>query len=66
MRTKRIPFKRNIAAKVVGDKLFLVVDLSKNYGPSKSGKTTIVASTLGVAGVPGHEGVRVGLNVFRK
>jgi hypothetical protein len=55
----------NIELKVAGQKLILTVDLTKEVGPSSSGKTTLIASTEGNANVPGHEGVKVGLNVRR-
>lgn len=54
---------KNITAKRVGDKLVIEVDLTKTFGPSKSGKTIIVASTEGNQSM---EGVTVGLNVYKK
>jgi hypothetical protein len=42
------------------------VDISKEFGPSTSGKTTIIASTEGNKGVPGKEDVKIGLNVYKK
>ena len=45
--------------------LTITVDLTKIYGPSKSGKTVIVASTEGSVGVPGQEDIRVGLNIYK-
>jgi hypothetical protein len=56
---------QNITVNVEGNKLVLTVDLSQEIGPSSSGKTTLIASTEGNANVPGHEGVKVGLNVYR-
>jgi hypothetical protein len=56
---------KNVTAEVKGTQLVITVDLSKNFGKSKSGKTTIVASTEGnvtVAGAP--EGFRLGLNAY--
>jgi hypothetical protein len=41
------------------------VDLSKDFGPSKSGKTTIVASTEGNISVPGHNDTKLGLNIYK-
>lgn len=55
---------RNVEMKQDGSKLVITVDLSKNFGPSKSGKTIIVASTDG--NVPAAPGVMVGLNIYRK
>jgi len=55
---------KNVEMTVEGETLIIKVDLSKDFGPSKSGKTIIVASTEGNAIVPGRE-ERVGLNVYR-
>lgn len=55
---------KNVDIKVEGNTLIIRVDLSKEFGPSASGKTTIVASTEGNVAVPDHE-VKVGLNVYR-
>lgn len=49
---------------VEGDVLVIRVDLTRDFGPSSSGKTTIVASTEGNVIVEGRD-VRVGLNVYR-
>ena len=54
---------KNVEIKKEGNKLIIIVDLSKTFGPSKSGKTTIVASTEGNQMV---EGVTIGLNVYKK
>lgn len=56
---------KNVDMRVEGDMLILRVDLTKESGPSASGKTTIVASTEGNAAVPGHDEIKVGLNVYR-
>jgi hypothetical protein len=55
----------NVQYEVVGDKLTIVVDLKVSQGKSKSGKTTIIATTGGGQRVPGTDGVVVGLNVYR-
>ncbi|MDF1554426.1 MAG: hypothetical protein P1P84_15250 [Deferrisomatales bacterium] len=57
---------KNVEMTVDGSVLTIRVDLSKEFGPSSSGKTIIIASTEGNAGVPGREEVKVGLNVYRK
>ena len=62
---KSLPFKRNISARVVDNHLMLRINLSKDYGTSKSGKSNIIASTLGITKVPGTD-VSLGVNVFRK
>jgi hypothetical protein len=45
--------------------LTIKVDLSKEFGPSASGKTIIIASTEGNVTIPNRE-EKVGLNVYRK
>ncbi|MBE0616373.1 MAG: hypothetical protein IH608_00415 [Proteobacteria bacterium] len=57
---------KNVELTVSGNLLTITVDLSKEFGPSSSGKTIIIASTEGNAAVPGREEVKVGLNVYRK
>jgi len=56
---------KNVEMAVEGDRLSITVDLSKEFGPSKSGKTTIIASTGGNQLVYGKE-EKIGLNVYRK
>lgn len=55
---------QNIITKVNGNKLHIEVDLTKNYGPSKSGKNLIIASTQGNQSVEGRPNVKFGLNVY--
>lgn len=56
---------KNVEMSVSGNILTITVDLSKAFGPSSSGKTTIIASTEGNFPLPGRTEV-VGLNVYRK
>jgi len=56
---------KNVEMSVEGNRLTVTVDLSKDFGPSKSGKTQIVASTEGNKSVPGRD-ERIGLNVYRQ
>jgi hypothetical protein len=56
---------KNVEMKVEGNILTIKVDLSKEYGPSSSGKTTIVASTEGNVTIPERD-EKVGLNVYKK
>lgn len=49
---------------VEGNILTIKVDLTKEFGPSSSGKTTILASTEGNLDVPGSE-VKIGLNCYK-
>lgn len=57
---------KNVEMTVDGNILTIKVDISKEFGPSSSGKTIIIASTEGNVGVPGREEVKVGLNVYKK
>jgi hypothetical protein len=56
---------KNVQMTIEGDILTIRVDLSKEFGPSASGKTIIIASTEGNLSVPDRE-EKVGLNVYRK
>jgi hypothetical protein len=55
---------QNMNVKVDGDLLTIEVDLSKSLGPSKSGKTILIASSGGNKTITGD--VKMGLNVFKK
>ena len=57
---------KNVDLSVEGNTLVIKVDLTKEFGPSSSGKTIIIASTEGSQSVTGKENVKVGLNVYRK
>lgn len=57
---------KNGEMKVEGDRLVITVDLSKEFGESKSGKSITIASTDGNVSVPGREEVKIGVNVYRK
>lgn len=56
---------KNVDINVDGDRLTIKSDLSQDFGPSKSGKTTIVASTEGNKALPGRE-EKIGLNIYRQ
>ncbi len=55
----------NVNMKVEKNILTITVDLTKDFGPSKSGKTLVVASTLGNQDVTGNEGMKIGLNIYK-
>ncbi|KJR41480.1 hypothetical protein MCHI_002630 [Candidatus Magnetoovum chiemensis] len=57
---------KNIEMEVDGNILTIKVDLSKEFGPSSSGKTIIIASTEGNQSIPEKEEIKVGLNVYKK
>jgi hypothetical protein len=56
---------KNVQMTVAGDILTITVDLTKEFGPSSSGKTIIIASTEGNIAVPERD-EKIGLNVYRK
>ncbi|GLI45682.1 hypothetical protein [Methanoculleus bourgensis] len=57
---------KNVDMQLDGDTLVIRVDLTKDFGESKSGKSITIASTEGNVAVPGHEAIKIGLNVYRK
>ena len=57
---------KNVEIKVEHGKLTILVDLTKEIGPSASGKNVIIATTGGNVDIPGTEDIKIGLNVYRK
>ncbi len=57
---------KNIEMTLNGDKLVITVDLTKDFGPSKSGKSITIASTEGNISLPEHDDIKIGLNIYRK
>ena len=57
---------KNVDMKAEGNILTINVDLTKEFGPSSSGKTIIIASTEGNVAIDGHEEIKVGLNIYKK
>jgi len=57
---------KNIEMIVQGSTLTLTIDISKDYGESKSGKSITIASTEGNISIPDHEDIKIGLNIYRK
>lgn len=55
---------KNIFARVKNGHLLIRINLTKNYGVSKSGLSEIVATTRGVVRVPGMDTMKYGVNVF--
>lgn len=56
---------KNVEMAVEGNILTIKVDLTKEFGPSSSGKTIIIASTEGNISIPDRD-EKVGLNIYRK
>ena len=55
----------NVETQVEGNKLTIIIDLSKEYGPTGSGKSTKVASSDGNMAIPGREEIKLGINVYK-
>ena len=51
--------------KLDGTILTIKVDISKDFGPSKSGKSISIASTEGNISIPDVEEIKIGLNVYK-
>lgn len=56
---------KNVDLSITGSILTITVDLSKEFGPSSSGKTTIIASTEGNVSILERE-EKIGLNIYKK
>ncbi len=57
---------KNIEMQVSKNILTITIDLSKSFGPSKSGKTEIIASTSGNVVVPdGNDDIKIGVNCYK-
>jgi len=57
---------KNVEMLIEGNILTIKVDLSKDFGPSASGKTIIIASSEGNQSIPGKEEAKIGLNIYKK
>lgn len=60
---------KNINTEIKGDKLIVTIDLSKDFGKSKSGKSVVIASTEGNQKIgENKKGVSIvmGLTVYTK
>lgn len=56
---------KNVALKVEGSMLWIGVDTSASQGASKTGKSEVIGTTEGNVNVPGLDGVKFGLTVYR-
>ena len=57
---------KNVDMKLNGNQLVITVDITKEFGPSKSGKSITIASTEGNVSIPDNEDIKIGLNINRK
>ena len=55
---------KNIEISTKGSTLALTIDLSKTQGPSKTGKSIVIATTSGNKEIA--PGIYMGLNIYRK
>jgi len=55
---------KNVKLSVEKDVLVITIDLTKDFGLSNSGKTTIVASTNGFTQI-GNNGIKLNLNCIK-
>lgn len=56
---------KNVDMQVEGNILTIKVDLSKNYGPSNSGKSFVIATTEGNQAIESTD-CKIGLNIYKK
>ncbi len=57
---------KNIEMKVEGDILTVRIDLTEDFGASRTGKTRIIASTEGNKPLEGKPEIFVGVNCYKK
>lgn len=57
---------KNVEMRLEENILTIKVDITKEFGPSSSGKTIIIASTEGNIPVPEKDEIKIGLNVYKK
>ena len=57
---------KNVEMNLEENILTIKVDITKEFGPSSSGKTIIIASTEGNIPIPEKDEIKIGLNVYRK
>jgi hypothetical protein len=55
----------NVKLETKNNILTITIDLTRSSGRSKSGKTEVIATTRGNQPVPGAEGVKIGLNIYK-
>jgi ABC-type molybdate transport system ATPase subunit len=57
---------KNVEMKLEGHILTIKDDVTKEFGPSASGKTIIIATTEGNISIPEKDEIKIGFNVYRK
>jgi|MudIll2142460700_1097286.scaffolds.fasta_scaffold427808_3 hypothetical protein len=56
---------QNIKIEKEGSTLIIKIDLAAPGVPSKTGKTTVIATTRGNINVPSTDGVKLGVNCYK-
>lgn len=56
---------KNLKTEIKKNILTITVDLSKDFGNSKSGKSQVIASSEGNQKIEGTEDIKLGLNIYR-
>lgn len=56
---------QNCEMTVNGDILTIKVDLSKEQGPSSSGKSIVIATSSGNQPIASKHGAKIGLNIYK-
>ena len=57
---------KNVSVIIEGEELVVRINLTKDFGKSKSGKTIIVASSEGNVSLPEpYKNIKMGLNVYK-
>lgn len=56
---------KNVDIRVKGDKIIIEIDRTKTFGPSRSGKTIVVATTSGNHKIDETDCI-LGLNCYKK
>lgn len=54
---------KNCEMKLEDNILTIIVDISKEFGKSASGKSIIISSTEGNVSIPDKEDIKIGLNI---
>ncbi len=57
---------KNVEMSVEGRILTIKIDLTKESGPSSSGKSIIIATTEGNQSLPGEDNMKIGLNIYKR
>ena len=56
---------KNVAMTIENNELVIRVNLKEDFGPSASGKTTIIGTTQGNQNISPGSDIKIGLNVYK-